>query len=538
MKILCVSLAVLSSIVQGYFAGALRLLGLSTAEDLSEEQVETIEHLHLHPLPINYATRQQLVSGGLLTDFQAASIVDYISHNGPVLSLAEFSAVPGIGTERARDLSWFVTFDCDFPHSGAPDHSKLRYDVSMLNGLSHKSLSDGSVQSACSSLLKAKASGPMGLNLGLSAKSSLSAAYLSFDGRRLERAVVGDFNVRWGQGLVVWSGMSLAGVSSVDAFCRNPTGISPTNSSMPGFRGAAAQVGLGKFSVQGFLAAKGIQGLHVEYLTSRSLLGASAVRTEDFYSVGADYKGTVGKISIFAEGVVQLIPSQSVSMCGVGGVLYNIGYRKRTGVLLRSYSRGFDASMSGAVRWSGKCRDEFGVAAGGQFGDFLFTADYSRKVSEQTDRLKARAIYSGNFVAGEWNFSPKVEYHFKFDGVPRNEIRVSGGIERNAIMLNVRGQWCTSDGHTGVLAAAEGGMRSDGGSISLRGVYFNTSSWTSRLYCYARDVPGSFSVPAYYGEGFEVSLYAGCRLIAGRVGYVFARSRYRRLEFRLYLRMG
>lgn len=530
----------MSSIVQGYFAGALRLLGLSTAEDLSEEQVEMIEYLYLHPLSINYATRQQLVSCGLLTEFQAASIIDYISHNGPVLSLAEFSAVPGIGTERARDLNWFVTFDCDFPYSGVPDHRKLRYDISMLNGLSHKSLLDGGgVQSACSSLLKAKASGPRGLNLGLTARNSLSAAYISFEGRRcLERVVVGDFNVRWGQGLVVWSGMSLAGVSSVDAFCRNPTGISPTNSSMPGFRGTAARFGFGKVSVQGFWAAKGVQGLHVEYLTSRSLWGASAVRTEDFCSVGADYKGTVGKISIFAEGVVQLMPSQSVSVCGVGGVLYNIGYRKRAGVLLRSYSRGFDASMSGAVRWSGKCRDEFGVAAGGQFGDFLFTADYSRKVSEQTDRLKARAIYSGNFEAGEWAFSPKVEYHFKFDGVPRNEIRVSSGMDIGAIMLNVRGQWCASDGHMGVLAAAEGGMRSDGSSVLLRGIYFNTSSWTSRLYCYARDVPGSFSVPAYYGEGFEVSLYAGCRLIAGRVGYVFARSRYRRLEFKLYLRMG
>lgn len=528
----------MSSIVQGYFAGALRLLGLSAAEDLSEEQVDTIEYLHLHPLPINYATRQQLISSDLLTDFQAASIIDYISHNGPVLSLAEFSAVPGIGMERARDLSWFVTFDCDFPYSGVSGRRKLRYDISMLNGVSHKSLPDGSVQTACSSLLKAKASGPMGLNFGLSARSSLSAAYLSFEGRRLARAVVGDFNVRWGQGLVVWSGMSLAGVSSVDAFCRSPTGICPTNSSMPGFRGAAARVDLGKVSVQGFWAEKGIQGLHAEYLTSRSLWGASAVRTDDFCSVGADYKGTVGKFSIFAEGVIQVIPSRSVSVCGVGGVLYNIGYRKRAGVLLRSYSSGFDASMSGAVRWSGKCRDEFGVAVGAQFGGFLFTADYSRKVSEQTDRLKAKAIYSGNFEVLECNFSPKVEYHFKYDGMSRNEIRVSGGMERGSIMLNVRGQWCISGGQAGMLAAAESGMRSGGTSVSVRGVYFNTSSWTSRLYCYARDVPGSFSVPAYYGEGFEVSLYAGCRLIAGRVGYVFARSRYHRLEFKLYLRLG
>ena len=43
----------------------------------------------------------------------------------------------------------------------------------------------------------------------------------------------------------------------------------------------------------------------------------------------------------------------------------------------------------------------------------------------------------------------------------------------------------------------------------MRATVFGIDSWADRIYVYERDVPGSFSVPAYYGRGYALSLYAG-----------------------------
>ena len=72
------------------------------------------------------------------------------------------------------------------------------------------------------------------------------------------------------------------------------------------------------------------------------------------------------------------------------------------------------------------------------------------------------------------------------------------------------GLWeaCCSAGTVGGLLFQEAGYRSPSGKLrcSLRLTLFWTEDWTSRVYCYEGDVPGSFSVPAYYGKG--TGLYA------------------------------
>ena len=40
--------------------------------------------------------------------------------------------------------------------------------------------------------------------------------------------------------------------------------------------------------------------------------------------------------------------------------------------------------------------------------------------------------------------------------------------------------------------------------------------WSARIYCYERDAPGTFSVPAYNGRGVAVSAVGSCKLRLGR----------------------
>ena len=48
-------------------------------------------------------------------------------------------------------------------------------------------------------------------------------------------------------------------------------------------------------------------------------------------------------------------------------------------------------------------------------------------------------------------------------------------------------------------------------SCWLRATVFRAENWADRIYCYERDVPGAFTVPAYYGRGWAGSLYGGVR---------------------------
>ena len=60
----------------------------------------------------------------------------------------------------------------------------------------------------------------------------------------------------------------------------------------------------------------------------------------------------------------------------------------------------------------------------------------------------------------------------------------------------------------GGLVYQEGGYTSPSGRwrVSLRATLFCAGDWDARIYCYERDAPGTFSVPAYYGKG--TGLYA------------------------------
>ena len=64
------------------------------------------------------------------------------------------------------------------------------------------------------------------------------------------------------------------------------------------------------------------------------------------------------------------------------------------------------------------------------------------------------------------------------------------------------------------------------GAVFLRGTAFIADNWDDRIYCYERDAPGSFNVPAYYGRGYALSFVARMKW------------RFRRSAFKSYLRAG
>ena len=56
------------------------------------------------------------------------------------------------------------------------------------------------------------------------------------------------------------------------------------------------------------------------------------------------------------------------------------------------------------------------------------------------------------------------------------------------------------------MSYLEGGYKNDTFSVYLRTCGFWIDKWNDRIYCYEREAPGNFSVPAYYGRGGAVSI--------------------------------
>ena len=57
----------------------------------------------------------------------------------------------------------------------------------------------------------------------------------------------------------------------------------------------------------------------------------------------------------------------------------------------------------------------------------------------------------------------------------------------------------------------EAGWKTEPFAVYARGGLFKVDDWDDRIYVYERDAPGSFTVPARYGRGWDAALYAAWR---------------------------
>jgi hypothetical protein len=78
--------------------------------------------------------------------------------------------------------------------------------------------------------------------------------------------------------------------------------------------------------------------------------------------------------------------------------------------------------------------------------------------------------------------------------------------------FRVEGLLCRSSSG---LAYMEMGRKTETFSAYVRGTVFLIDNWDDRIYSYERDVPGSFTVPAYYGRGLSLSATGGYRFRFG-----------------------
>ena len=490
-----------------------------TEEELSEEDLLRIESLVSRPVAINSAGRVALVDSGLFSAYQAASILDYRERLGDILSVAEFALVDGIGEYMAKVLAPFLSF----APSGASQSSRL--EGSALGKFLWK---DGSPAWAARFTLKSgNADASIAARSVYADKKLLPPSSWAVYGAWTKagwKLVAGDFNLRFGQGLALWSGMSLSGITSPLSLYKRGSPLSGTSSySGASHRGLAASLSVGRLVITPFLSFPGLRercqggkteikvfpGGNVTLLLPKGQLGLTGTSS----ALSVDGRFCLAGKDVFAEACWE---PESRAIAALGGAVFPVGERGRIGFQARCYPRLFKGKYAGAVRTWSKTADESGLTLSYGAGDLAIAADAASRLSKNQKQIKLS-------ITDVFKLSSSLALKLRAVGKHRNygnekvrtDLRADLCYSATGLKINGRLDWVHS-AKNGLLAYLEAALeKADKGVLWLRATVFDAVKWADRVYSYERDAPGSFLIPAYYGRGFALSAYLNTKIRFG-----------------------
>ena len=486
MKSLLLLLALLGP---GFDEAVLTVSGASCTEELSEDELQRYQALALHPLDINLAGESRLRSSGLFSPYQIASLLDYRRESGDVLSVSELGLVDGFSPALAEALSLFVSLRSSSP----PGH---REAIEFRNSLTVKGSTRTSGQYAGS--LRYEAALGERAEFRWTSRTTYSEPDLSLGtvsaawyGRGvLGKVVAGHFNARFGQGLVSWSGFSLSSFSSATSFYRNPSGISVTGAAGAENCGIGADWQLGRFTLSTAWDALGKGGiLNLSRLGRYSTLGMTA--TTDAASF--DWRISLPQTSLFGEAAC----SYEGKVSALAGALWIPQYGRKFTLQLRWY----DSSYS---KYSG-------IALGMDTPLCILTADFAARRDKSQAQHKLLLLIRNEYLSADsLQFKPALRLSARYrpseTGPLRADLRTDFSLQKRGWILGGRfnALWCKAFAW---LTYLEGGYSNEKFRLWLRGGLFRIDNWDDRIYVYERDAPGSFNVPAYYGRGWNASIF-------------------------------
>lgn len=523
------------------------LTGEGDIESVGEYELERFEHLAETPLPINLASRIRLESSGLFSDYQVASLLAYREESGDILSFSELAAVDGFGREMAEALSVFVSLSS----SALPGQSSLRKQPARSRfeeGGSYKAEFSGDPGGDSGtrwnwwSRCRVSSSGRYDMSLSLRRNydaggvlPSSGSGYVAYYGRRaLSQLVVGDYALRFGQGLALWSGFSLSGYSGARTFWKRGSGLSPSQSLSSGasHSGIAAEFSGRRYGGYAFVS--------LPYL-KKSLLGGKSADNTLLPGVSLYRRFRDGRVSVTSfctlpcpggrQDGVSPVASADMRFClkgkelfaevsydvssgwpaAVAGCVFPLNDRWRyavTGLYLpEDYSREFASPARSFSSGSG----EYGGAAGLYFGRMELTSAFAVNDRTGVRQLKTYLLLPWK-ISECGTLSSRLTARWRSEDDPsrldlRLDYRHSGSSRLTAVRANVlkcKGVSC--------LAYAEEGYVGTAVAAYLRATVFRVDNWDDRIYSYERDAPGCFNVPAYYGRGYSAAFVLRLKL--------------------------
>lgn len=519
--------------------------------------------------PVNLNDTDAVSAVPFVSPFQLRSLKNYILLHGQLLSVKELLMIPGFDSAFVNLLNPFVKAESYIPPAALTLSDLLsRGRHTLVSGIG------GTVEQAqgygnghyegdnlhalfCYSYNYADR-----ISLRISAdkdpmeawgKDNFYGYHLMISNvGRIEKLIVGRYNLRFGQGVTLWTGFepfSLLGESPV----RYGGGVRPASAfSEQGWQeGLAATINLGRgVSLSGFGSrhdGEWFGGGHLDYRNGNLILGATltATRLDDSISVGnytynqdyfrgdrqtafgIDALWQVGRLTLFGEVAVD----QKGAPAGIGGTRLSLG-ENSIGLTVRHYDPRYHNLHAAAYSMS-ETRNEQGVSL-----DARLRLPLALTALLSVDLHRFPALKYGAYApsGGAWlraqltrQFGREVEASVRFSwrqnqrNIPNIDSTLYLGEESVRQQLQGRvkvtlGQWTLTTrgvlswfdaeqtaGQKGGLLAQEARYSGRQWQMALQAMWFDVDGYNARIYLSESNLQYSYGIPMLTGRGLRTS---------------------------------
>lgn len=495
------------------------LSGVTDVSELSEEDFERYSFLAAHPLKINSSPRSVLLASGLLSAYQAESLLEYRQKHGDILSLTELQAVGGFAGETAHALSPFLDLS---PGTGRGE-GKLRLEGIEAVTAGGMKINDGKITGQWKARTDFEVCGSnFGFGGAAGAKSPWSERIPGIGesgwnvhanaGKWLTEIVAGCFNARFGQGLLMWSGSVFNSYGSPASLMKKPYGIVPYKGWSPSYalKGAAARMDFGRFSVMPFVSFGGTveYGGNISWNHRNGEISANVLVSKEMQGYSVDFQHTVRGTVLYGEACV----TKAAATAGkLSSSTVTASEALSPSALLGATIPAGQFDMGFRALWTGKehnATSALSYMSQNRKHSVSLGASASYKKEKRSMTIKAQGQYNASLSE---SLGLLTKATVSMGGTNRYTLREEVSWSDGAFSAGARADAAYCMG-TAVMFCADCGYKNPSGStvwtINAQAGAFRADNWDDRIYVYMRDLPGNFSVPALYGRGWWANAYA------------------------------
>lgn len=434
----------------------------SEEEQDTEQMLELLEDLAENPVHINQATFEDAARITWLTEFQIKSLLDHVKTRGPILSHYEIAYLYGFTPELAQTLVPFISLEKKAETTSLKPERALRYGKNKLIAGAQTVLQEQEGYRRPDSVANRYAGSPVKaylrytfgyadrLYFGITAEKDAGEAFFrknnphGFDfysahlqlntKGRLKTLTLGDFRADFGQGLVLWSGLSYGKSAMVLNAMRYNAGFRKYGSADENrfMRGAGATFRVNPFEVSVFYSRKAIDATVATSDESGKTLTVSSFPTDGYHRTpsetakkdavteqiaGANVSVTrtdwhVGATAVYYDYDAMLVPNPYIynrfAFTGSSNANYGLDFRFRLGDAVfygeQALSRnGAFATLCGIQMLIG---EHFGVNVLYRNYAKNYHALYGMALGENSRNNNEEGFYLG------WNWTPGGRWRF------------------------------------------------------------------------------------------------------------------------------